>query len=1486
MEMLTALIDELAPPWNKQNMSLLVEEPMVSPSQWEKEISKVTFAQICDVENGFSGLLGHIKSFEGLQIYKPDFEIDFFGHRCNNQFQVGTWVGFCDFSINEVVGNKISVILHDESKMWMVPEFSANFPCCFLHMFCGGFNGWERATRWMECNKLLFIQKEIALDCSEQAMKIWQMRTKGNLFYGKIGINDTCGHKYTGVISTSGQTHWLNICRFAINGFFTCSPPCPSWSRAGRGQGLECSNGLSFSECIAKIRWVRPVAAFFECADKTTSHPHFKILRASLQAAGYKQAWSSVIPYDALAPMCRTRWLAVWIRNDASDVQTLGSFKLCDVQKIGWNSSIYDFPVPSQMSHQMKLTNELCYIYGDAKLLPSSKKLNRPNPSPAEVLTARCISENEPMPTLCAMYSQQHLIDVNHLLGKGIFAALQCVNGKFQFFSPLLCAALLGAVETEPVFIPVKIAPAFLHLGNAISVPHAVLTLAIGFSAIKFIQNSVSQIVLKAWAERLTTTNTIILRSKDFIVMCPLKQIESELPWHNLCDKTTLTNWKLVLGDQELQICIVPQTTILEVFKQVGIEPKALKDFSCCIDENPIPWTSRVFDIQDRCISFVKGKDSFLAFCIAPIRDASECDSLDCAILAEIHQIEAASFSSKRVPLLPCWEPTSIDEPTPKRFCAENPTCELNAQRISLFVHQGIPLATDELDWIIRTLAPKFRLNMCQIAENEWENIEKKIIGITTSCIEKQLIKCMILFDNHWFAIEIRKAQDIEFFCVNAPKKLVPVLFGLFNRCKGINGFKGSFAFSESSFNHGFCGWELVINWFGITFPQFQHHSREILCCIQKNGQIAGPKPNEDRLVALWEIVCSARFHFLSSLPINCCIEGIKIGFANNDQEMNDLDEQGRIAAVDPWLQPSEDPWNQAKKSCKWEDLKLPEDHHFKDGKDKQVAQLHRHQITANTAGIAFATKSCVVDIFGHSPPKQTALLLPNSEKLHFPQMPNLKVTGPFEIVVRDQGLNSIYKRQVLLVQAADEIQFQLPKAAYSATTTEFKELVVEIDERLISKDLSAAIVAKPLETIKAKLLEQIPPLASKSLSVFGFRPVKMQSSKDTHRVFQAICKIQADQRIMCLERSGAGDAFIRDFIPKGGFVDDLTIVPRFWQTDKQAKDEALRMSSSISGFAGLVHTRRGIAVRAWCKHVAAVRKIILAHDERITELNQAVIPRVIRDSTGWPSIVGPQEIVRATNHAVALPPIPTRCYKAQGVTTWTLAFDSAPKIDKFMVQINSNTFEIILTVPTEKPVSNSKAKVTRTAKGNGKGKKEFIPEPRSTPQDDETSQRITSLEAKFSAMERRQDSLEGKINDGFSSVNDQLRQVLHAIQPRGANTQTGMTPPPKIPKTSWWLCLTSFLHAPRAACQGGMHFEFAFGTSSVCDLVKRPILFTGDTLTCILVAFACVFSVMECSRPYVSAHFLLSSGMLTIIRFFCWVWFGFPRFACCLSVV
>eukprot|EP00434_Breviolum_minutum_P002928 symbB.v1.2.002574.t1/scaffold137.1/size303853/5 len=806
---------------------------------------------------------------------------------------------------------------------------------------------------------------------------------------------------------------------------------------------------------------------------------------------------------------------------------------------------------------------------------------------------------------------------------------------------------MLGATIVEPVFIPVKLSVAFLQIGNAISVPHAVLTLAVAFVATKIASITISQTVMKAWGDRMTTANTIVFRCKDFCVMCPLQLLSSVLPFHNMCMIVSNPTCVIAVHDILLNIALSGSAILLDVFKQLGFEKDALKNVMCTSNGIAIPWDTPMLDINDVPLSFVKFGTTFLQIKCTFAACVSECDSLDLAIGAEIDAIEQSCLS-ETFPILPCIDDSQEDR-SAKRICQQD-SCSI---RSVLFSHQGIPLATDELEWIIREFAPAQLLNIVQIVAIEWNQIEEQLRNVISLHDGKKLVKCMTIL------------------------------------------------------------------------------------------------LRESKLVVL---------------------------------QMTKT--EGAAKAPDPWSNPLQDPWNQAKRACRWEDLKLPDDHHFKDSKGNHIPQIHRQQISAKTSGIAFATKSSVIDIFALSPAKETALLLPNSDKIAFPQLHSVSITGPFEIIVRDGSLNSVYKRQVLLLQVGQNIVFELPKASYTAITAEFRELVIEIDERLISKDLAATIAAKPLETIKARLVEQIPPLASKSLGVFGFRLVKVQSSKDQHKVFQAICKIHADQRVYCLERSGAGDVFIRDYVAKGDVIEDLTIIPRFWEADKLSKDDALRAASSIPGFAGLVHTRRGIAVRAWCKQVISVRKILLAQDERISELNHGVIPRCIRDSTGWPSTVGPQEIVKASIHGTGLPPIPTRCYKSQGVTTWTLAFDSQPKVDKFMIQLNSKTFEIILTVPNEKPAPPAKTKKGGSVKGqkslSSKDHSNVVEEPK-----DDHSHRISALEAKFSSMERRQDNLEGRINEGFLGVNDQLRQVLAAIQPRGANSHTGMTPPSKTAKTA-----------------------------------------------------------------------------------------------------
>ena len=245
--------------------------------------------------------------------------------------------------------------------------------------------------------------------------------------------------------------------------------------------------------------------------------------------------------------------------------------------------------------------------------------------------------------------------------------------------------------------------------------------------------------------------------------------------------------------------------------------------------------------------------------------------------------------------------------------------------------------------------------------------------------------------------------------------------------------------------------------------------------------------------------------------------------------------------------------------------------------------------------------------------------------------------------------------------------------------------------------------------------------------------------------------------------------------------IADITVIPRFWSIDRNGKSEALRSAGSTEGFAGIIATRRGLAIRAWSAKVGHLRKVLMS--QRITKDNIDIVPSITYDSTGWPSSASPNEIIHAIAHSCGTPPIPTRCFRALGVVTWTLGFAVEPKCTKFSVSFNGTTYEILLTRPVEKvkPIRGYK----QPSKGISKGAKPPKESPIQIP--DETSDRLTNLETKFAAMERRQDPLETKLQNGFEGVQDQLRQVLNAVQPRSSSPgHTGFTPPPKIPKSSW----------------------------------------------------------------------------------------------------
>eukprot|EP00438_Fugacium_kawagutii_P023278 Skav228264 [mRNA] locus=scaffold2995:26279:27763:- [translate_table: standard] len=490
----------------------------------------------------------------------------------------------------------------------------------------------------------------------------------------------------------------------------------------------------------------------------------------------------------------------------------------------------------------------------------------------------------------------------------------------------------------------------------------------------------------------------------------------------------------------------------------------------------------------------------------------------------------------------------------------------------------------------------------------------------------------------------------------------------------------------------------------------------------------------------------------------------------------------------DPWLK--QDPWatpsSAKQKQCRWEDLCLPDDHCFFSKAKERVPQVHRLQLSPNLGGVAFTTKSNVEKIFIEKPKSPFALLIPVSENLRFDSSLNINISNPVEAVVRDPVSNEVYKRQMLILQVGDDIIHHLQSPAYSGTLQEMQELVLELHKSLVSKEIFNFAIDKPLDQIKNRLQDQLPSAVASSLHLYGVRMIRDAERKVIS--IQCLCKVSIANRSVMLERSGVGDLLIRDFFDRSSKIQDTTILPRFWAVDRAGKDQILRLGNGVTGYAGIVCVKRGLAIRAWCDKLRDIRKVVLPGDERLTESNRHIIPRVTLEAKGWPFSVAPTQVISAVEAATGLTCIPCRCYKSVGVTTWTIALEKAPTTCRFTVSFSGVLYEILITEPASQAQQQQRTAKISKGKGKGKANNNQASSSSGVAQSivESQNERLAKLESKMSSVEKRQDSIENKLSEGFLSVNDQLRQLLQIANPKQAqHPQTGMTPPPKAAKLS-----------------------------------------------------------------------------------------------------
>ena len=727
-----------------------------------------------------------------------------------------------------------------------------------------------------------------------------------------------------------------------------------------------------------------------------------------------------------------------------------------------------------------------------------------------------------------------------------------------------------------------------------------------------------------------------------------------------------------------------------------------------------------------------------------------------------------------------------------------------------LFLHKGW-MATDEFDFLCEFASQSNPETLIAPAAI-WCPVRRVLVFPQKKSLELRPyghIIWPVIFQHHWIQFEVYRATQFNHvnLLVTAPTSIQQLIGGIVTTIiNELNVIPSNvtITYVTQVTPNDLCGYALTKDMFERIEAGLPHVPDQIEQCLrlsQHNNLVARVRQGDQQVWdqsgaddALKEFARRLRTLFLhrvinNDFPHDYFAAGVE---ANNAPKSPSKAAPARAAApadkIDTlWVN---DPWkpkSKPKAQARWEDLLLHEDHPFKGADGKAVDQIHRLQASPWRGGIVLATKSNLQEIL-HLDPQgyDLAIVLPASDPSTFGSLAG-KLEGPHEVVLRDVSSNTTYKRLILLLVVKGKVVYQLPKPTVQFTTPHVSELVLEIDERFVSKSDYAHYKEQPIPTFR-KLTAAILGEKSNEFIFYGFRVNHHPSAAPDSFQLQCIVKIPLDSRAAFLEASGRSILFVRDYLERGQGSLDTSVLPKFWPPSAPELQNMLIATKDTSGAAGIVIARRGLALRVWSTKIGAARSTLLAGDPRITKDNQDVVPKHVYEAAGWPVGSTAANVVHATLQATKAAPIPTRTFRVAGVVTWILAFDRKPGIDRFTIEANGIPHEILLRESAQgslqKPPAakgiGKKGKQAKTFDPAGGKQSQFVPVQPGNSQD---SARIDRLEERFNNFEVKHSRFEEKVDSRFEHISDSLRQLLQTVGPSRSREITGETPPAKQAK-------------------------------------------------------------------------------------------------------
>lgn len=278
-----------------------------------------------------------------------------------------------------------------------------------------------------------------------------------------------------------------------------------------------------------------------------------------------------------------------------------------------------------------------------------------------------------------------------------------------------------------------------------------------------------------------------------------------------------------------------------------------------------------------------------------------------------------------------------------------------------------------------------------------------------------------------------------------------------------------------------------------------------------------------------------------------------------------------------------------------------------------------------------------------------------------------------------------------------EKVIYMLASPITTIKTDEVAELVVEFDSRIATKDLLGDLKDHPIPAVRRALVRSCPQKVADGCSLYGYRVnnkvAGSQGVTPPPYQIQCVLKLPKAHRDLALEASGRHATFIRDYLQNDADThpSDTTVILRFWEHSPAGYHEASLTTQGIEGHAGLVITKRGIALRVWIKSIASARRALLPMDSRLCDDNISVVPRFQYVTSGWPTEAQALNVIQAIKAATGKALMPSRAWR--GVRHWLVSFEERPTMTSFTLKVNDKETEILLTQQSNVPQSKGKGK-------------------------------------------------------------------------------------------------------------------------------------------------------------------------------------------------